>query len=396
MARSRRRSLSSFPLNTEVFRRALFWCHLVCGVVAGIVVLIMCVTGVALTYQKELQYWADTRHFHAGPAPGATRTPASELVGAARTIEGAMPTTVTWRSSPDEPAAVAIAPAPARTIYLNPYTAEVHGEGTGAGLRAFFASMTSWHRYLAMSEASRPTARAITGAANLLFLFIVLSGMYLWWPRTLTWTQVRHVIWFRGGLRAKARDFNWHNTLGFWSAVPLALVVYSGTVLSYSWSSDLVYRAFGETPPTSGRGGANAASPARPSGWPSTADRIVERVLTTTQGWQSIAWRLPASPDAPLIFTIDRGDAGQPNLRATLTIDPATGETMKREDFSTQTAGRRARTTLRFLHTGEIAGLSGQTFAGLASAAGAVLVYTGLAMSLRRFNHWRRRPSRPV
>ena len=56
-----------------VLRRVLFWSHLVCGVVAGIVILIMCVTGVALTYQKEMQWWADTRHYRAAPAAGATR-----------------------------------------------------------------------------------------------------------------------------------------------------------------------------------------------------------------------------------------------------------------------------------------------------------------------------------
>ena len=50
----------------KVLRRVLFWSHLVCGVVAGIVILIMCVTGVALTYQKEMQWWADTRHYRGG------------------------------------------------------------------------------------------------------------------------------------------------------------------------------------------------------------------------------------------------------------------------------------------------------------------------------------------
>ena len=49
------------------------------------------------------------------------------------------------------------------------------------------------------------------------------------------------------------------------------------------------------------------------------------------------------------------------------------------------------RTILRFAHTGEVLGLPGQTIAGIASAGGVVLVYTGLALSLRRFVAWRRR-----
>ena len=64
---------------------------------------------------------------------------------------------------------------------------------------------------------------------------------------------------------------------------------------------------------------------------------------------------------------------------------------MKWETFSSNTLGRRVRTVLRFAHTGEVLGLPGQTIAGIASAGGTVLVYTGLALSLRRFIAWRQR-----
>jgi uncharacterized iron-regulated membrane protein len=39
---------------------------------------------------------------------------------------------------------------------------------------------------------------------------------------------------------------------------------------------------------------------------------------------------------------------------------------------------------LRFAHTGEVLGLTGQTLAGLVSLASVVLVYTGIALALRR------------
>ncbi|MBP7778413.1 MAG: hypothetical protein KA371_14950 [Acidobacteria bacterium] len=46
---------------------------------------------------------------------------------------------------------------------------------------------------------------------------------------------------------------------------------------------------------------------------------------------------------------------------------------------------------MRFAHTGEYYGLTGQTIAGLVSAGGAVLVYTGLALAWRRRWAWLRR-----
>ncbi|MCC7010240.1 MAG: PepSY domain-containing protein [Acidobacteria bacterium] len=409
-----------------ILRRILFWCHLACGVAGGVVILIMCVTGVALTYQKEMQFWADTRHFRATPGSGDSRAPVSSLLAAARAVDADAPvTTITWRSDPSAPAALAIGP---QTVYVNPYSAEVYGEGTGQRMRAFFTSMTNWHRWLAMSGEQRPTGRALTGAANLMFLFVVLSGVYLWWPRTLTWTQFRNVLWFKRGVRAKARDFNWHNVIGFWSAIPLAIVVYSGTVISYPWSSDLVYRAMGEDPPApaagrgggpggpgagggrggGGRGGRAGGEP-RPARGESASmpgateraqpapsigsgvDDLVARAMQFQPGWQMLALRVPASERAPVVFTIDQGDAGQPNRRGTLTLDASTGAVQKWEDFSAQTPGRRMRTWLRFAHTGEIYGFTGQTIAGLVSAGGAVLVYTGLALALRRFLAWRKR-----
>lgn len=42
-------------------RRVIFWCHLPVGVIAGVVILIMCVTGVLLIYEKQITARAWTR-----------------------------------------------------------------------------------------------------------------------------------------------------------------------------------------------------------------------------------------------------------------------------------------------------------------------------------------------
>ena len=396
----------------NVLRRILFWSHLICGVAAGIVILIMCVTGVALTYQKEMQWWADTRHYRAVPPAGAIRASVDEVLAAVRAVdESATPTTIAWRAEAEAPAAVV---AGTRTFYVNPYSAVVYGEGTGQGMRQFFTTMTNWHRYVAMSGDARPTGKAITGSANLMFLFIVLSGMYLWWPKSLKWSQIRSVTWFRGGVRGKARDFNWHNTIGFWSAVPLAVVVYSATVISYPWSNNLVYRVMGEEPPAPAAGRAGGPGAGRGGGPTNTAsrvappqrdgiDRLVDRALNYRENWAMVTLRIPATQEESVVFTIDGGDAGQPNLRGTLTIATSVGHAAagaavsggeRWEDFSAQTPGRRARTFLRFAHTGEIWGLFGQTIAGLVSAGGAVLVYTGVSLACRRLFGWLKRATR--
>ena len=176
------------------------------------------------------------------------------------------------RSEPTAPASLTIGAG--RQLFVDPYTGAVLGEGNGQGVRAFFRVVVEWHRYVAASGASRPLGRAVTGASNLAFLFIVLSGLFLWWPRSWKWSAVRSITWFKGGLRGKARDFNWHNTIGFWSAIPLAIIVAGGVVISYPWATALVYRAYGEAPPApagaaargSGPGGRGAGAGARGGG----------------------------------------------------------------------------------------------------------------------------------
>src|SRR5690606_15578679 len=106
-----------------------------------------------------------------------------------------------------------------------------------------------FHRWFNLQGEARSTARAITGASNLAFLFLVISGIYLWLPRLWKWAMFRARLLFTRAPNARARDFNWHHVLGFWSAIPLVIVVAPGSVFYYPWANDLVYRAFGEEPP---------------------------------------------------------------------------------------------------------------------------------------------------
>lgn len=382
----------------KLFRKILFWCHLIVGVVAGIIVLIMSVTGVLLTYERQITYWADTRDYSiAPPTPGAQRLSAEALLAGSREkLPDAEINTLTMRADAMAPAAIGFTVSGSqgtRTNFLNPYTGEILGEGSKS-VRDFFHVVTDWHRWLGAHGDNRATARAITGACNLGFLFLVTSGFYLWWPKKWNWTQFKNILWFKRKLPGKARDFNWHNVIGFWSVAPLFLVVISAVVISYTWAGNLVYRAVGETPPPPRAPSSPTAQPA--AGGSSTAatksldgfDELWSRAEQQSAQWRIISLRLPATEDAPLTFTIDEGDGGQPQKRAQLTLDRKSGEVVRWEPFSSLTKGRQLRSFLRFAHTGEVAGIIGQTIAGLASLGGVFLVYTGLALSWRRFRAW--------
>ncbi len=382
-------------------RKVLFWSHLAVGVTAGAVIFIMSVTGVLLTYQKQIVAMADRSMRVSVPAEAQRVPVAGLLASVATTVPGAKPASLTVRANPDAPVGVSLGRG--RTLYLDPYSGASLGEGS-TGVRDAFRMITDAHRWLAMKDASRDTARKVTGAANLGFLLLVLSGIFLWIPRAWTWTQVRAVLLLRRGLRGKARDFNWHHVAGFWMALPLVLVVASGVVISYPWASALVYKAVGEKPPAPAGGGERRpegagagavragdtaqSAPSVPSTDAPSLDALLARAQlhadSVAPEWRTINLPVPDGTGKRVSIAIDEGNGGQPQLRRTLVLDRTTGEVISTESFATQSTGRRLRSFLRFAHTGEVGGIPGQTLAGLASLAGALLVWTGIALSLRR------------
>ena len=183
---------------------------------------------------------------------------------------------------------------------------------------------------------------------------------------------LRNVTWFRRGLPSKARDFNWHNVIGFWSAVPLFIVVLSAVVISYTWAGNLVYRIAGETPPAPRANQPAPAPAANKENTPQTdnLNSAWTRAEQQVNDWQSISMQLPTAAAAPLTFNIDRGNGGQPQKRAQLVLDRATnnvGPLGTVFNLHTRTAAS-IDSALRTY--GEVIGVAGQTIAALVSLVG--------------------------
>jgi uncharacterized iron-regulated membrane protein len=104
--------------------------------------------------------------------------------------------------------------------------------------------------------------------------------------------------------------------------------------------------------------------------------------------WRTISVALPREGKAQ--FTVSDSHRGRPDLRRTLTVDLAKGEMTKNEGFESQSTGRKVRTFVRWVHTGEALGWFGQALMGLAALAAVILVWTGFALSWRRFFKKRR------
>jgi uncharacterized iron-regulated membrane protein len=376
------------------FHRLIFWGHLIAGLVAGVVILSMAVTGLVISYEAQLLNWANRDLRVAPPATGTAHLDIETLVAKLRETKPDLnPSGITWKSDPAMP--VTLSSGKEGIYFANPYTGEFLGQGNRVW-HDFFHAATDWHRFLTGTGLPKDVGKAITGAACLLFSLLLLSGLYLWWPRQWRWASVRAVILFNPKLRDRARNWNWHNVFGFWSSFPLLCIILTGLIMSYGWANNLLFTLTGNAPPPprerpagaeGKRGGSpREGAPANPS--PSLAGLapLLDLARQQIPDWSTLSLRMPLKPGDPFPLMVDRGGRGQVHLRTMLNLDVAQGKVLPSpDDLLQQNLGRRLRMYARFLHTGELFGPIGQTVAALSALATLILIWTGFALTFRRF-----------
>ena len=331
---------------------------------AGLVILVMSATGVLLAYERQTTAWADGYRV-APPSPDA-RASGSRRSRRACASRAGPSASITLRADPRAPAGLLARTGPHRL------RRPLHGRPARRGVEAGARVLPRRDRLAPLARRARRRAadrQALTGASNLLFLFIVLSGIVLWWPKGLTLAHLRPITAFQRGLAGKPRDFNWHNVFGFWSAVPLAFVVASGVVISYPWANDLAHRLAGSEPPRRG--------PAPGAGGPGGGTRGGDRARRGLAARASIgpgpgrgAGGRLAEPE-PTRPPLARGTLGssastpRPGRAARhahpAVVDRRTGEVVKpRAVRRARPPGASSSGWLRFIHTGEAFGLPGR------------------------------------
>lgn len=412
----------------KTLRKILFWAHLAAGLVAGISIGIMCFTGTVIAFEDEFVAWSERDARTVTPPADTARLPLADLQ---RKLREAQPefraASVTLQQDPK--AAVAFSAGREGGYYANPYTGEIR-QPASSRTHDFMELMLQWHRFLGRNGDQRPVGKAINGACNIAFCFLALSGLYLWMPRSWSWRSVTAVAFLDWKSRGKARDFNWHNVIGVWSAPILIVLTLTAIPISYRWGSNLVYRLVGEEPPVPGAPATPGTEIKRPTpeARPLGYDAIVAQVQEKFPRWEQITLRSGGQPRGnpppgaaaanaagptgvrpresdgagsrnatarpeggaprtpqPLTVVIREPGSWPRTATTTLTLNPFTGEELKREGFRDFSPGRQLRTWTRFLHTGQALGWPGQLAAGLACLGGCFLVYTGFALSWRRF-----------
>ena len=368
-----------------MIRKILFWLHLSAGVAGGAFIFIMAATGVLLSFERQITEFAD-RDIRSVVVPSDGQPlPMNDLLTAVRRAGIGDPTAIAVRNEPQ--AALQFSIGRGKSVYVDPYTGAILG-ASSALAHEFFSTVERFHRALGAPLGPKNAGRWLVGVANLLFGVLILLGVVLWMPRKWSWKAVRAAMAFRMGLRAKAREWNWHNFIGIWCAVPLFVIVLTGVVMSFDWANALLFRLTGSAPAAAGNRDAGDRRP--PRGRPSEAgqepnyDHLFAAAKGINPDWRSITLNVVRNAGAPVSAAIDTGTGGQPQKRTQYILNRDSGAVAKTVTFAGGSVGQRLRAFVRFGHTGEYYGWLGQAIAAIASLGACLLVYTWFSLSIRR------------
>ena len=370
--------------------KILFNVHLILSIVFSIPLLIIGVTGAILSYQHE---------FEALINAGSKKI---EKTGEMQSVEKILqsfseqtgtkqPVRLVVPKSDDEAFVIY---ANRNDAYLvNPYTAQIIGKDRGTG---FVLTVMSLHRNLGLALSGNKTAaevgKQIVGASVVAMILLVISGVWLHFPRLRR--KFIEAIKPNFKLKKYALFYNLHTSLGSLSAVIYLLICLTGLNWSYGWYNDAVMKLFVSSQnlpqasaPKAATSKDHAAAPAKEEGKkPATykfsdAQRAYEIFRSSGIEYKEFTLMLAAGdkigvryyePDAPA--TARPKDAS---------VDLKADKIAKQKQTEGITADDVKNANYQ-LHTGYFFGLAGKILWSLVSLCMALFIFSGFYMTVKR------------
>jgi uncharacterized iron-regulated membrane protein len=100
----------------------------------------------------------------------------------------------------------------------------------------FFRIMINGHYYLWLPP---NIGQPVLASATLLFLFLLVSGLALWWPKNKAASKKRFRI--KWNAKWKRVNYDLHNVLGFYMTWILIFIAFSGLVMGFQWFAQSAY-----------------------------------------------------------------------------------------------------------------------------------------------------------
>lgn len=383
----------------KIFRNIHLWL----SVPFGILITLICFSGAALVFEKEVMELCHRELYFVKKVEAAPLPMEQLMTKVAATLPDSVSVTgVNISSDPERAYQVTLSKPRRASMYVDQYTGEITGKYERA---PFFNFMFRMHRWLLDSmkqDGGIFWGKMIVGTSTLMFVFVLISGVVVWWPRTRKALKNSLKIVANKGWRRFWYDL--HVAGGMYALVFLLAMALTGLTWSFQWYRTGFYKTFGvEVQPSMGHGNAAANATAKGGkrdGKPEGREGRGAHRYSPYTNWQQVYEQLAeANPDYKQISVSD-GSASVAvprfgNQRGTdrYKFNLRNGEITETTLYKDLDNSGKIRGWIYSVHVGSWGGMLTRILTFVAALIGASLPLTGYYLWIRK--KIKRRPASP-
>ncbi len=383
----------------KIFRNIHLWL----SVPFGILITLICFSGAALVFEKEVMELCHRELYFVKKVEAAPLPMEQLMTKVAATLPDSVSVTgVNISSDPERAYQVTLSKPRRASMYVDQYTGEITGKYERAPLFNFMFRMHRWLLDSMKQDGGIFWGKMIVGTSTLMFVFVLISGVVVWWPRTRKALKNSLKIVANKGWRRFWYDL--HVAGGMYALVFLLSMALTGLTWSFQWYRTGFYKTFGvEVQPSMGHGNAAANATAKGGkrdGKPEGREGRGAHRYSPYTNWQQVYEQLAeANPDYKQISVSD-GSASVAvprfgNQRGTdrYKFNPRNGEITETTLYKDLDNSGKIRGWIYSVHVGSWGGMLTRILTFVAALIGASLPLTGYYLWIRK--KIKRRPASP-
>ena len=359
----------------------LFNLHLILSIIFAIPLLLIGVTGAILSYQNELEELINLNSVKVEKT--------GEMLSVEKILQSFSEQTGIKQSArlvlqKSENEAVKIYANRSEAYLVNPYTAQIIGKDYGT---AFVRTVMSLHRNLGLALTGNKTAgevgKQIVGASTVAMIILVISGVWLHFPRLKQKFSAAITPNFK--LKKYALFHNLHTSLGALSAVIYLIICLTGLTWSYRWYSDMEIKLFVSSqnmPQSESKPGPVKDEAKKSAEYKfSDAQRAYEIFKSSGTEYKELSLMLAAGDKINIRYY--EPDAPSTAFPEMTSVDVKEGKMAEQKQTSGITAGM-VKSANYQLHTGYFFGIAGKILWSAVSLLMVLFIFSGFYMTAKR------------
>lgn len=374
----------------KIFRNIHLWL----SVPFGILITLICFSGAALVFEKEVMELCHRELYFVKKVEAAPLPMEQLMTKVAATLPDSVSVTgVNISSDPERAYQVTLSKPRRASMYVDQYTGEITGKYERA---PFFNFMFRMHRWLLDSmkqDGGIFWGKMIVGTSTLMFVFVLISGVVVWWPRTRKALKNSLKIVANKGWRRFWYDL--HVAGGMYALVFLLAMALTGLTWSFQWYRTGFYKTFGvEVQPSMGHGNAAANATAKGGkrdGKPEGREGRGAHRYSPYTNWQQVYEQLAEANADYKQISVSDGSASVAvprfgNQRGTdrYKFNPRNGEITETTLYKDLDNSGKIRGWIYSVHVGSWGGMLTRILTFVAALIGASLPLTGYYLWIRK------------